>query len=267
MGVQTYSIDGLHVEHFAPAEPGMACPLLFVHGSWGGSWMFQNYLTYLSNGGWNCYAMNLRGHYKSEKISLRGISQWEYAQDVIRVAKTLPSSPVVIGFGMGAQIIQHAFTQKLPAVGAVFISAKRPFVTSQEIPDYIRELPPLLTPSPLAPISDITPKSLAAMNDLMAQEVEARESVLTLLRGSNELNYEAVPVPYLVLNGEQDDQISQDEGVILAQVYRGPGTYQQVPGATHEGMLLGIYWRNAANALNVWLQTYGFDQSSRKQQA
>ena len=45
--------DGLHVEFYRGTEGGRGAPLLFVHGAWGGSWMFKNYLDYLPAAGWN----------------------------------------------------------------------------------------------------------------------------------------------------------------------------------------------------------------------
>lgn len=238
----------------------MGSPLLFIHGSWGGSWMFENYMVYLSNGGWNCYALNLRNHYKSYKTELYGITHYEYTHDVIAVAGQLAAPPVLIGFGMGAQLVQLAIGMNCPAVGAVFISAKRAFITPQEVPAHVMDLPELLMATPIPPARDLSAKALGTFNTLMAEEVEPRSSVLALLRGAYRSPYNAIKLPYLVLNGEQDEAITAQEGAELASVYQGPGTLKIVPGASHEGILAGIYWREAANELNAWLQTYDFHQ-------
>lgn len=258
MGAQAFEVDGLYVEHYAAADGGMGYPLLFIHGSWGGSWMFENYMVYLSNGGWNCYALNLRNHYKSYKTELRGITHYEYAYDVITVSKRLPAPPVLIGFGMGAQLVQLAIGMKCPALGAVFISAKRAFITPQEVPAHVLELPELLLPTLIPPARDLSASTLTKFNTLMAEEVEPRSSVLALLRGAYRSPYNAIKLPYLVLNGENDEAISAQDGAELASVYQGPGTLRIVSGASHEGILAGSYWRQAANELNAWLQTYNF---------
>lgn len=260
MSAQAFEVDGLYVEYYPGADGGMGSPLLFIHGSWGGSWMFQNYMVYLSNGGWNCYALNLRNHYKSYKTELNGITHYEYAHDVIAVATQLPAPTVLIGFGMGAQLVQLAIGMKCPAVGAVFISAKRAFITPQEVPEHIADLPQLLLPTPIPPARDLSPKVLSTFNTLMAEEVEPRSSVLALLRGAYRSPYNAIQVPYLVLNGEQDEAIAGQESRELASIYQGPGTLKIIPGAGHEGILAGTYWREAANELNTWLQTYNFHQ-------
>src|SRR5579859_2108388 len=92
-------IDGLHIEHYHEARGSRGVPLLFVHGAWGGSWIFSQYLPYLAAGGWDCYALNLRGHYKSPAAELTGMTLWDYARDVARIVRRLPSPPVLIGFG------------------------------------------------------------------------------------------------------------------------------------------------------------------------
>lgn len=258
MNREAFEVDGLYVEHYPGADGGSGSPLLFIHGSWGGSWMFENYMVYLSNGGWDCFALNLRNHYKSYKTELYGITHHEYTHDVIAVAKRLSAPPVLIGFGMGAQLVQIAIGMKCPAVGAVFISAKRAFITPQEVPAHVMELPELLMATPIPSARDLSPKVLTTFNRLMSEEVEPRSSVLALLRGEYRSPYNAIQIPYLVLNGEQDEAITAHEGAELAGVYQGPGTLNIVPGASHEGILAGIYWREAANLLNVWLQTYNF---------
>lgn len=251
MGRQAYFIDGLYVEHYPGKNSGH--PLLFVPGSWGGSWMFENYLTYLSNGEWDCYALNLRGHYKSEPCELRETTQWDYMRDVITVAQTLPAPPVVIGFGMGAQLVQMAFSQKLAAVGAVFISAKRAVYNPEDTPDHVLNLPKMLVGVPLKDVPDMSPKALAAFNQHLVEQAEPLSCFLTLLRGELDLSYVALRAPYLVLNGEKDTEITRADGEELAKIYEGQGTLEIIPDASHEGILVGFYWRNAANALNYWL--------------
>jgi len=218
--------------------------------------MFENYLTYLSNGGWDSYAMNLRGHYKSKPCELWGITQWEYARDVLAVVQTLPAPPVLIGFGMGAQLVQIAFSQKAEAVGAVFISAKRAFFSPQEIPQRVLNMPKLVAGKPLSSVTDMSPKTIAGFNAHFEQQIEPLSCILALLNGEFKIPYLALQVPYLVLNGELDPEISRDDGAELAKIYSGEGTFQPIPGAGHEGILAGYEWRHAANVLNFWLQSH-----------
>jgi pimeloyl-ACP methyl ester carboxylesterase len=260
MANQEQIIDGLHVEFYGGAEGGTGHPLLFVHGAWGGSWMFTHYLNYLPNAGWNCYAMNLRGHYKSGEFQLGGMTQWDYARDVMRIARRLPAAPILIGFGTGAHLIQLALSKGFPAVGAVFVSAKLPNLRPQSIPPKVTQMPHLLPAEPIQSADDIPPDTLAWMNTQMKDAVEPRATLVALLRGDVQTKPDFVKVPYLVINGELDDKISPAQGKELATFYEGKGTPDIVHGVSHEGILLGIAWREGADAINAWLCTNGFNR-------
>jgi pimeloyl-ACP methyl ester carboxylesterase len=256
---QEQMFDGLHVEYYRGIDGGRGHPLLFVHGAWGGSWMFKNYLSYLPAAGWNCYAMNLRGHYKSASAQLAGITQWDYARDVVRIARRLPAPPVLIGFGTGAHLIQLALSRRFPAIAAIFVSAKLPNRQREPIPDNVFKMPHLLPAEPIAPASDILPETLAWMNTQMADAVEPRSALVALLNGDVQTAPDFVEVPYLVVNGGLDDTISPLEGAELANFYKGGGTLDVVPGVSHEGILVGLDWREGANAIHSWLMTNGLD--------
>jgi pimeloyl-ACP methyl ester carboxylesterase len=252
--------DGLHVEFYRGVDGGRGAPLLFVHGAWGGSWMFKNYLDYLPAAGWNCYAMNLRGHYKSDAFELGGMTQWDYARDVIRIARRLPAPPILIGFGTGAHLIQLALSKGFPAVGAVFISAKSPNRPPRPVPQEVFEMPHLLPPQPIEPAQDMLPETINWVNAQMADAVEPRSTLVALLNGDVQTRPDFVKVPYLVVNGEWDEDISPDAGRELAAFYQGKGTLDIVHGVSHEGILLGVDWREGANAINAWLTNNGFNR-------
>ncbi len=253
-------IDGLHIEFYRGADGGTGHPLLFVHGAWGGSWMFDSYLNYLPNAGWNCYAMNLRGHYKSPESRLAGLTQWDYARDVMRVARRLPVSPVLIGFGTGAHLIQLALCKGIHSVGAIFISAKVPNPRSHDIPRELEQMPHLLPADPIQSAPDLTLETLAWMNAQMKDAVEPRAMLFALLHGDVQTKPDFVKVPYLVVNGELDDTLSPEQGKELATFYAGTGTLDIVRGVSHEGILLGVDWREGADAIHAWLYTNGFDR-------
>lgn len=259
MSQQEQVFDGLHVAFYRGSNGGRGHPLLFVHGAWGGSWIFRDYLGYLPAAGWNCYAMNLRGHYKSDTFNLGGVTQWDYARDVIRIARRLPAPPILIGFGTGAHLIQLALSKGFPAAGAVFISAKLPNHFPQAVPPEVLAMPHLLPSEPFRSAADIPPATLQWMNEQIKDAVEPRAILVTLLKGEAATTSDFVKVPYLVLNGELDDSISLEESKELAGFYEGKGALDIVRGVSHEGVLVGFDWREGANAIHSWLTTNGFD--------
>ena len=250
-------IGGLHVEYDAGPEGGSRHPLLFVHGAWSGSWIFSSYLGYLAAGGWNGYAMNLRGHSRRAPLDLKGATLRDYANDVIRIARQLPAPPVLIGFGTGAHIIQLALSKNPPAAGAVFISAKLANV-KRSIPPEVLQMPLLIPAEPIAPAPDIPPETLLWLNEQRADSLEPRSVLVSLLSGQIQTLPDFVRVPYLVLNGEWDEDISREKGQELASFYEGRGTLDILAEASHTGILVGTEWDEGANAVNAWLGTNGF---------
>jgi pimeloyl-ACP methyl ester carboxylesterase len=258
---QGFEVEGLYVEFVPTASSDSGYPLLFVHGAWGGSWLFTHYLTYLSAGGWNCYAMNLRGHYQSAPASQpERVTLTDYVRDVIRVVHQLPFPPVLIGFGTSAHILQVALSKHIPALGAVFVSANGPTEKAPIIPPSVLTMPRLIPAEPILPAPDIHPETLTWLNDQRINTFEARAVLVELITTGSRISADFVKVPYLVLNGALDEDIAPQESAALAGFFEGPGSLEIIPGASHTGILVGTEWREAANALHAWLCTTGFNQ-------
>ncbi len=257
MPIEERVIDDLLVEYVYSPEGVSRQPLLFVHGAWSGSWIFSNYLTYLASGGWNVYAMNLRGHYKSKPVDLARVTLRNYMNDVTRIARRLPAPPVLIGYGTGALIVQHVLNTETPAAGAVFISA-RLGNAAKFVPATVFKMPHLIPAEHLTAAPDIPLETLEWLNSYRANCVEPRSVLVDLLSAKANTQPHFVKVPYLVLNGEHDSDISADQGQELASFYEGGGTLDIVLRASHTGILVGTEWREAANAINAWLGTHGF---------
>jgi pimeloyl-ACP methyl ester carboxylesterase len=85
-----------------------APPLLFVHGAWHGAWCWdEHFLDFLADRGFRAVALSLRGHGNSptdKRLSRCSIA--DYVHDVVSVAETLPTPPVVIGHSMGGFVAQ-----------------------------------------------------------------------------------------------------------------------------------------------------------------
>jgi pimeloyl-ACP methyl ester carboxylesterase len=256
-------INGLHVEFCLAPNGGSGHPLLFVHGAWSGSWLFAEYLPYLSAGGWNCFAMNLRGHFANASVEDQTHATLsDYARDVITVAHRLPAPPVLIGYGTGAHIVQLALAKGVSAPGAVLISAKLPDYMSQVIPPAVLRMPRLIPAEPLKSAPDIHPDLLDQLNDRRVNSLEPRAVLVELVSPQSRAMPEHVSVPYLVLNGELDEDISPEQGQTLANFFRGQGAFDLIPGASHLGILVGSEWREAANALHTWLVTHRFNETA-----
>ncbi|HEX6481722.1 MAG TPA: alpha/beta hydrolase [Ktedonobacteraceae bacterium] len=82
--------------------------LLFVHGAWHDAWCWaEHFLPYFAQHGYISYALDLRGHGKSEgREQLRWTGIADYASDIEQIVSQLERPPVLIGHSMGALVIQ-----------------------------------------------------------------------------------------------------------------------------------------------------------------
>ncbi|HEX7788027.1 MAG TPA: alpha/beta fold hydrolase [Methylomirabilota bacterium] len=121
----TERIDGLALEHAAPAGRSHSVPVLFVHGMWGGSWYLRNYLDAAARAGWDAWAVNLRGHGESPAPGGLGrASLRDYVDDVGRCLDRLGRA-VLVGHSMGGLIAQKA-AEGEGVAAAVFLTSAAP---------------------------------------------------------------------------------------------------------------------------------------------
>jgi pimeloyl-ACP methyl ester carboxylesterase len=119
-------IAGLKVERASPRVPEDRHPILFVHGMWGGSWMWDNYLGFFAGRGYTCYALNLRGHHGSKPVADIGrVPFADYVMDARGVVEAL-GNPILVGHSMGGLLVQKlAELLDPPAVVALTPAAPR----------------------------------------------------------------------------------------------------------------------------------------------
>ena len=71
--------------------------LVFVHGMWGGAWVWEHWLPFFAARGWDGYAINLRGRAGSRPVADIGrVPLADYIEDVAAVARQL-GDVVVVG--------------------------------------------------------------------------------------------------------------------------------------------------------------------------
>ena len=92
--------------------------LLFVHGAWHDAWCWaEHFLPYFAQHGYISYALDLRGHGKSEGHErLRWTNIANYVSDIEQIVSQLERPPVLIGHSMGALVVQkYLETHTTPA--------------------------------------------------------------------------------------------------------------------------------------------------------
>ena len=120
----TERIGNLRLDRARPDRPTGAAPVLYVHGMWGGSWYFENYLRFTAARGREAWAINLRGHHGSRPVAdLARVTLEEYVHDVADVLDAIGPA-VVVGHSMGGLLAQAVAAR--PDVGAAVFMASVP---------------------------------------------------------------------------------------------------------------------------------------------
>lgn len=116
MAHEVIKVGGLAVEHYIPRERRDQTPILFCHGTGGGSWVWSNFCQYFSGRGWDSYAINYRGHHLSDKLENLGQCHFmDYVDDVEAVVGYLKKAPYLFGHSLGGIVVQKYAERKNPA--------------------------------------------------------------------------------------------------------------------------------------------------------
>ena len=124
-------------------------PIFFLHGGFGGAFVWIEWMQILQQHGYTCYAMSLRGHGESWNPGFWrmtwGTSLKDLAQDVRCVwdgvlqtekkrrrlaskesGKTIPAMPVLIGHSSGGGLAQYVLSEGLVQTEALVLCAAIP---------------------------------------------------------------------------------------------------------------------------------------------
>src|SRR6187200_1452150 len=116
---------GLCGESWLPERRSRRRPLLLLHGELGGSWLWERYLGYFAQRGWEGHALNLKAHFWSETDDLEKLDLDSYLADVEAGFTAISRPSVVIGQGMGA-LLAMQLAERQPVAGLVLISPALP---------------------------------------------------------------------------------------------------------------------------------------------
>ena len=112
---------GLYIESWLPERRSRRRPLYLLHGELGGSWVWERYLQYFAQRGWEGHALNLRAHFWSETADFETLDLHSYVEDAVAGLDALGRPAVVVGHGLGGLLALKVAEQREVA-GLVLVS-------------------------------------------------------------------------------------------------------------------------------------------------
>lgn len=102
-------IGDLLADASPPEKPKFKSPLVLIHGLWTGSWCWRPWATHFSNLGWECWAINFRGRFETERrAALKRLQFQDCVEDLKRVIRSAGFPPVLVAHSLGGLVAQKA---------------------------------------------------------------------------------------------------------------------------------------------------------------
>lgn len=236
---------GLYVESWLPERRSRRRPIYYLHGELGGSWVWEQYLRYFAQRGWEGHALNLRAHFWSQTAPLEDLDLDYYVEDAIAGYDALEQPAVVVGHGMGGLLaMKVAESRDIDAL--VLLSPAIPLPVRAVAPAHVVRLVPAIYERELIDWAG-THEQLQRQNpDLTIADARRIQHLLAAESGAARrqmlagvpVDLEKLPdVPMLVIGAGLDRQFSEAESARLAE-WLG-AEYQPFGAHSHYGMVLG----------------------------
>ncbi|MBA2570515.1 MAG: alpha/beta fold hydrolase [Chloroflexi bacterium] len=254
---------GLYVESWLPERRSRRKPLYLLHGELGGSWLWERYLSYFAQRGWEGHALNLRAHFWSETADLASLDLESYVDDAQAGLEALGRPAVLVGHGMGG-LLALKVAERVGAAGLVLISPALPRPIRPEPPPHVVRLVPAVFRAELigwAGAAEHVRRQNPDLSELDVQRVQhmmGAESGLArrqMLEGMVVDRAMLEAIPTLVLGGGVDRLFPEPESKRLA-AWLG-ASYQSFGAHSHYGLVVGeTSHLPVADAIRSFLETH-----------
>ncbi|MDR3424528.1 MAG: alpha/beta fold hydrolase [Alphaproteobacteria bacterium] len=239
-------------------------PLLFIHGSYCGAWVWEKFfLPAFAQANWHGAAISLRGHGKGEntdRINSYGIA--DYLQDIDAGVKLFDQPPVLIGHSLGGYLAQK-YALENTVKGLVLLAAPSLLGLNGSMqhialnrPLLALQLGMLMTLGPAHVDLRVIGEALFS-NAKTARQMEdilpflQRESARVSLEASwPDFRQPKAYVPTLALGGDEDALVPEFEFRYEAQFWKGKSKI--LPAVAH-AVMLDDSWPDVAREIMGWL--------------
>ncbi len=267
----------LEVLQCQPAEPTGRLPVLFVHGTNCGAWVWQeHFLPYFASQGYAAYALSLSGHggsHRREDLNWLGLS--DYVRDLADVAARITPRPVLIGHSLGGLVVQK-FIQSQKVPGAVLMASVPPSGLGPVAwrmgliePFFLQRVTLVQSLFDQAPGAFETVSEMLYSDDMPQAAIrayfdrwqpESKRIVTDIMWQPLPFFPKRLGFPVRVVAAEKDRLVDALAARETARYYHTD--VEMVPGIAH-AMMLEPRWRDVADRILAWLdRSIGAPRSS-----
>ena len=236
---------GLYVESWLPERRSRRRPLYYLHGELGGSWLWERYLRYFAQRGWEGHALNLRAHFWSQTADIEELSFDTYLEDAVAGFEALERPAVVVGHGLGGLLaMKVAEGREIDAL--VLVSPAIPAPVRPVPPPHVVRLVPAVYQAELIDWAGSHEQVQRQNPDLSLADVRRIQHLLGAESGAARrqmlagvfVDRDRLPdVPMLVIGAGLDRQFAEADSARLAE-WMG-AEYQPFGAHSHYGAVLG----------------------------
>jgi pimeloyl-ACP methyl ester carboxylesterase len=252
---------GLYVESWLPERRSRRRPLYYLHGELAGSWLWEQYLRYFAQRGWEGHALNLRAHFWSETAPLEELSLDGYVEDAVAGYDALDRSAVVVGHGLGG-LLALKLAERRAVDALVLLSAAIPAPVRAVPPAHVVRLVPAVYQAELLDWAGAHDHVQRQNQDLTLDDVRRIQHLLGAESGAARrqmlagvpVDRERLPdVPMLVIGAGLDRQFAESDSARLAD-WLG-AEYQPFGAHSHYGLVTGEHgYEQVADTIRSFLE-------------
>ncbi len=260
----------------------MAETIVMIHGMWGTGSLWENYKGFFEGKGYRCIAPTLRFHDMDPKgvpdPRLGATSLLDYAEDLEKLIRELPSVPIIMGHSMGGLLAQILGSREL-AKALVLLTPASPHGIVALKPSVIKSFWSGLTrwgfwkkpfrqtfvEAEYSMMNRLPPESRKGIYDTFVYESGRAASEIGFWlfdsKKAAKVDESKVACPMLIVAGKEDRITPVSVTRKIAEKYKTVSSYMELQNHAH--WVIGEPgWQKIAESVEKWLhQTLGLPSS------
>jgi pimeloyl-ACP methyl ester carboxylesterase len=239
-----------------PDDGPRRAPILFVHGWWGGAWVWDRMMKRFAAKGHPCFAINLRGYHDSKSVADIGKVTFADHLEDIRYAVNVLGAPILITHSASGHLaLKLSEERQLPAMVHLVPTPPAGFFSLRTMRVFARYLPRILAGKPVL----LSRRDMfdADLNCLPPEEQESVYARMVPAPGAQGRQMLMVGVdkkktrgPRLIISGSEDRLIPPRIHRAIARTYNAK--YCEYPGRGHY-LMREPGWDVIADDISAWL--------------